>query len=251
MLASNLAPPATLHALLTQHVLVAVTITAAFAGAAWLLRSVTTGGALAGFGLALAVLVTAGPGGFAALVSVFAVAWLTTRLGYRRKQLLGIAECARGRSAAQVLANLGAAAGFSVAANVTGSYVLLTAAMAALAEAAADTAASECGEALSERAYLITSMRAVPAGTNGGVSAPGTAAGVAAAVMIGAVAAATHVLPWPALPMVAGAGVLATVIDSVLGATVERAGIIGNNGVNLASTIAAGLIALLFGKLAA
>jgi uncharacterized protein (TIGR00297 family) len=247
--AANLVPPAILHALLTEHVLVAVAATAAFAAGAWLLRGATAGGALAGFAVALAVFVTAGPGGFAALVSVFSVAWLTTRLGYRRKQVLGIAENERGRSAAQVLANLGAAAGFSVAAHVTGHPALLTAAMAALAEAAADTAASECGEALTERAYLITTMRPVPAGTNGGVSVPGTVAGVAAAAMIGAVATATHVVPWPALPIVIGAGVVASVIDSVLGATLEERGVIGNNGVNFASTIAAGGIALLLGKL--
>lgn len=246
---ASLAPPVILHVLLTQHVLVAVAVTAAFAAGAWLLRGATAGGALAGFAVALALFVTAGPGGFAALVSVFSVAWLTTRLGYRRKQALGIAESARGRSAAQVLANLGAAAGFSVAANVTGYHALLTAAMAALAEAAADTVASECGQALSQRAYLITTMRAVPVGTNGGVSVQGSVAGVAAAVIVGAAATATHAVAPSALPVVIGAGVVATVIDSLLGATLEQRGVIGNNGVNFASTIAAGLIALLLAQL--
>jgi uncharacterized membrane protein len=33
-------------------------------------------------------------------------------------------------------------------------------------------------------------------------------------------------------------------VDSFLGATVERAGLIGNNGVNTFCTIAAGLIAI-------
>ena len=58
-----------------------------------------------------------------------------------------------------------------------------------------------------------------------------------------------EVVPWSALPIVIGAGVVATVIDSVLGATLEERGLIGNNGVNLTSTIAAGMIALLLGKL--
>ena len=204
---------------------------------------------MAGFVVALAVFLTAGPGGFAALASVFCVAWLTTRLGYRRKQVLGFAESVQGRSAAQVLANLGAAAGFSVAAHITGVHTLLTAAIAALAEAAADTVASEIGEALSERAYLITTMHPVPAGANGGVSAPGTVAGIAAAAMVSVVAAATHVVPWSALPLVITAGVLATMIDSVLGATLEQRGVIGNNGVNFVSTIAAGMLALLLGML--
>ncbi len=223
-------------------------VTAAFAGIAWRLRGATAGGALAGFVVALIMYLTAGPGGFAALVAVFVVAWLTTRLGYRRKQLLGIAESAQGRSAGQVLANLAAAAGFSLAARLTGQHILLASAMAALAEAAADTAASECGEAFSDRAYLITSMRAVPAGANGGVSLPGTAAAVAAALVVGAVAAATRVVPWAGLAIVAGAGILGTIIDSLLGATLEDRGVIGNHGVNFASTLAAGLIALLLGR---
>jgi uncharacterized protein (TIGR00297 family) len=120
-------------------------------------------------------------------------------------------------------------------------------AMAALAEAAADTAASECGEALSERAYLITSLRPVPAGTNGGISWPGIVAAMAAGVMIAAVAAATRVVTWSALPVVAATGFLGSVSDSVLGATLECAGILGNNGVNLAGTLVAAMLALLLG----
>jgi uncharacterized protein (TIGR00297 family) len=222
-------------------------LTAAFATAAWLLRGATGRGALAGFAIALTVCLAGGMGAFAALVTVFIIAWLTTRIGYRRKQRLGLAENARGRSAAQVLANLGAAAGFSLAATLTGLHILMAAAIAALAEAAADTAASECGEAFSDRAYLITSMRAVPAGTNGGVSLSGTAAAMAAAAIVGSVAAASHVITWRVLPVVAGAGILATFIDSVLGATLENRGAIGNNGVNLVSTLAAGLIVVLLG----
>lgn len=237
--------PAVVQTLIRSEALVAVAVTTAFAGGAWLLRGVTPGGAMAGFLIALAVFATSGPGSFAVLVTVFAVAWLTTRLGYRRKQMLGTAEDARGRSAAQVLANLSAAAGFSVAAAITGHRTLLVAAMASFAEAAADTAASECGQALSERAYLVVSMRSVPAGANGGISAPGTLAAVVAAAIVSTIAAVTHVVPWPALPAIAAAGVLGTIVDSVLGATLETRGAIGNNGVNFAGTVSAGLLALL------
>jgi uncharacterized protein (TIGR00297 family) len=249
MLVSESGAASLLLALLNQHVIVAVAVTVVFAGAAWLLRGATGRGALAGFAVALTVYLTAGAGGFAALLAVFIIAWLSTRAGYRRKQRLGVAESARGRSAAQVMANLGAAAGFSLAAKLAGLQILITAAMAALAEAAADTAASECGEALNERAYLVTSLRSVPAGSNGGVSLPGTVAAVTAAAIIGAVAAATHVITWRCLPMVAGAGVLGTLVDSLLGATLENRGLIGNNDVNFTSTLAAGAIVLLLERL--
>ncbi len=241
--------PPTLDALLTYDGLAAMAVTTAFAGGAWLLRGVTAGGAIAGFALAFAVYVTAGGGGFVALVTVFVVAWVSTRLGARRKRALGLAEDPRGRSAAQVTANLGVAALFCIASAVTQRGWLLLPAMAALAEAAADTAASECGEALTTRAYLITSLRPVRPGTDGGVSMAGTLAAVAAAAMVAAVAGATDVIPWSLVPAVAGAGVLATMIDSILGATLERRGVIGNNGVNLAGTLAAGLLALLLAQI--
>jgi uncharacterized protein (TIGR00297 family) len=241
-------PPAAMDSLLSYEPLIAAAVTGVFAGGAWLLRGVTPGGAVAGFVLALAVFVTAGAGGFLALVSVFVIAWGTTRLGSRRKQMLEMSHDLGGRSAAQVLANLGAAAFFSVASTMLPERrMVLLMAMAALAEAAADTAGSECGEALSERAYLITSFRAVRAGTNGAVSLPGTLAAMGAALTIGAVAAMTRVVAWPMLPLVAGAGFLATLADSLLGATLERRGMIGNNGVNLAGTLVAGLLVLLLG----
>ena len=242
-------PPATLETLLTYDALLAAAVTTVFAGGAWLLRGVTTGGALAGFAVAFTIFVSAGPGGFAVLITVFAIAWITTRLGYRRKRALGMSQDLGGRSAAQVVANLGAAAVFSLASTMSaqrGWFLLM--AMAALAEAAADTAASECGEALSDRAYLMTSLRAVRPGTDGGISLPGTLSAMSAALIIAAVAAATHVAAWSMLPVVAGAGVLGCVIDSLLGATLERRGIIGNNGVNLAGTLAAAVLALLLGN---
>lgn len=241
-------PPATLDTLLSYETLIALGVTTAFAGGAWLLRGVTIGGAFTGFAVAFVVFVTMGPGAFAVLITVFAIAWLSTRLGYGRKRALGMAQDARGRSAAQVLANLGAAAVLGAASNASGHHILVVAAMAAFAEAAADTAASECGEALSDHAYLVTSLRRVKAGTDGGVSPAGTAAAILAAVVVGLVAAANHVVAWTALPVVAGAGVLGSLVDSLLGATLERRSIIGNNGVNFASTLAAGLMALLLGR---
>ncbi len=241
---ANLVPPAAVNALLTLDNMVAVAVSSAFAGGAWLLRGVTAGGASAGFVIAAVVYIALGPGGFASLLAVFLVAWATTRIGHRRKQQLGVARDAGGRSAQQVAANLGAAAVFAVAAHWTRHPVLVVAAVAALAEAAADTAASECGEALSARAYMITSWRMVTPGTDGGISAPGTLAAMAAAVLIGATAAGAGVIAWSMLPVVAGAAVFGTFVDSVLGATLEQRGMIGNNSVNFASTMAAAVMAL-------
>jgi len=232
--------------LISSEILVAIGLTTAFAGGAWLLRGVTVSGALAGYAIALAVYLSRGIGGFLVLVSVFLVAWLTTRIGYQRKQQLGTAENARGRSAAQVIANLGAAAGFCIAGSTTGNPNFFVAGMAAFAEAASDTAASECGQAWSQRAYIITTLRPVPAGSNGGISLPGTLAAIVAATLVSGIAAGVGVLPASSVPIAASAAVLGTIIDSLLGATLETRGVMNNNAVNLAGTTAAGLLALVF-----
>jgi amino acid transporter len=76
-------------------------------------------------------------GGFVTLFAVFAIAWLTTRVGYARKRQLGLAESRRGRNAGQVLANVAAAAIFAIFAMLAIFYRGFEfAAVTALAEAA-------------------------------------------------------------------------------------------------------------------
>jgi len=120
---------------------------------------------------------------------------------------------------------------------------LIIAAIAVLAEAAADTVSSEIGQALSARAYLLTSFEAVPVGTDGGISFAGTSAGILAALLVAAVAAGLRLIPWPAITVVAGSAVLGMFADSLLGAVFERRGRLTNNFVNLISTSIAAAVA--------
>ena len=78
---------------------VGVLLTLAFTLLARGMRGVTNSGALAGAVICIVLYLCGGPGAFAALISVFALAWVTTRLGYQRKQKLGIAERREGRKA--------------------------------------------------------------------------------------------------------------------------------------------------------
>ena len=75
---------------------------------------------------------------------------------------------------------------------------------------------------------------------------PGTLAGLLAAVMIAALAGGCGWISRSDVSVVAAAGFLGTIIDSLLGATLERRGMIDNNGVNFISTIAASLVAFVF-----
>jgi uncharacterized protein (TIGR00297 family) len=203
-------------------------------------RGVTATGAMAGSLACFALLVAAGPSGFAALLAVFILTWLSTRVGYGRKQSQGTAERRAGRSASQVFANLGVACFCAILyATVWRDPRLLIALGAALAEAAADTVSSEIGQAVDDVPRLVTNWKPVPAGTDGAITLAGTAAGVGAAIAV----SLTGVVPSRVAPICAAAGILGMFADSLLGATLERRGFLGNNAVNFASTAIAALVA--------
>ena len=222
---------------------IAAAVTLAFAVLARVLRGVNRSGALAGGVSCFLLFAGAGPAAFATLAALFVMTWISTRLGYRRKLALGLAERREGRNAWQVLANLAVAALGSVAFAATGNRAWLVAAVAAMAEAATDTVASEIGQYSRANARMITTWERVPAGIDGGITLPGSMAGLAAGLVIAAVATLGGILP-PAqfwIPVVAGfAGML---IDSLLGATLQRRGWVSNQTVNFLATLAAAVLA--------
>jgi uncharacterized protein (TIGR00297 family) len=217
-----------------------------FALLAWLVRGVSRSGALAGALIAMVISCAGGLQMFATLVVLFVVTWLATRLGRERKQRLGIAERPRGRNGAQVLANLWAAAmAITLAMLLPWHYPLLVAALAALAEAASDTVSSEIGEAFGRRAWLITTAREVPVGTDGGVSPVGIMAGMVGAVAIAWMSVLTVRLSDAYI--VALCGFLGMICDSFLGALFERRGWMSNNAVNFVSTCIAAVLGFVIG----
>ena len=227
----------------------AVAITLSFGILARILRAVDVSGAVAGVIVTWILFMTAGPGAFAAVAAVFVLAFLTTRLGYRRKQFLGTAERGGGRTASQVLANLGTAAACGAASVLTARPELwLLALSGALAEAAADTVSSEYGQATGDSAYLITTWEVVPAGTDGGISVPGTLAGIAAAVLLSLICAAAHLVPRRLIAVTLAAGILGMFADSYLGAWLERRRRLSNDQVNFLSTVIAAVLAALLAR---
>ena len=226
---------------------IAAAVTLAFAGAARLLRGVTSSGAVAGAVVCFVLYSAAGFGAFTVLVSVFVLTWGATRLGYQRKQRLGIAERRSGRKASQVLANLAVSGVCAGLYFYTHRTTFLVGVVAALAEAAADTVSSEIGQARGRVAHLITTWEEVPAGTDGGISWEGTIAGITAAAIVGGVGATVHLLRSREAVIAACAGVGGMLADSVLGAIFERRQSLNNDLVNLFSTAIAGGVALLLG----
>jgi uncharacterized protein (TIGR00297 family) len=232
------------------EVLWALGISTVFALAVRLARAATTAGAATG-GLLACCLYLFVPGERTALWPMFAMLVLTlgaSRVGRARKLALGtvrIFEGRHGRSAGQVAANLGAAALAILLANRQGQVVAQIAMLAALAEAAADTLASELGEVFGGIPRLVTTWTEVAPGTDGGITVAGTATGLAGAAIT--IAAGVSVLGLgPRAGVIAfGAAVFGLLLDSLLGAVFERRGWINNDAVNFCSTIAAAGIAVL------
>lgn len=230
-----------------DHVTTGLLMTLGFAVVARLLRAVTLGGAVAGAIVSFILYVAAGPGAFVALVTVFLLAWVTTRIGYARKQRLGTAEAKSGRRASQVLANLSIATLAGLFSSVTQFRPLfLVLVAAALSEAAADTVSSEYGQAMGDTAILITTGDRVPAGTDGGITQPGTVAGLFAAAVVAAVCFATRLVSLRQAGVAAVAAFLGMLTDSLLGATLERRNILNNDAVNFLGTLAAALLAFVY-----
>jgi len=219
-----------------------VVFSVAFAVLVWAMRSATL--PAAGVGLLVCLTLSLrgsgsffGRPGLSALIVLFVLTFAATRYGRKKKEARGLAEARSGRRASQVVANLGVAA-------LCASVGWYGGCLAALAEATADTVSSEVGQAIGGPTWLITKFRRVPAGRDGGVSVAGTLAGVLGAglvVMVGL----PGLVRWRDGVVVFVCACAGLAFDSVLGATVEERGWLGNDLVNFGSTLfAAGLARL-------
>ncbi len=224
-----------------------VAVSVAFALLAWGLKTVNSSGVIAGFLLGMAIYLGAGFRGFLVLLGFFLLGSVATRLGYATKAARGVAEHRSGRSWREALANALAGAFFAILVVTTPYPAAFTLAfVAAFAEAAGDTVSSEIGQWLSARAYLITSFRPVAAGENGGITLAGTAAGTIASAAVVTLAWGLGLTGKGGAAVALAAAMLGTFLDSLLGATLERRGLVTNGIVNFAGTSVAGVLTLLW-----
>jgi len=129
-----------------------------------------------------------GPEVFAAALMFFISSSLVTRLGYSRKEKLGVAESRKGRSTAQVVGAGGVAALLSILAAAMPhghSGPLALAAVTVLAASNADTWAAEIGSLSRSKPKLLLSPRLpIEPGTSGGVTLLGEAASAVGSALV-------------------------------------------------------------------
>ena len=135
----------------------AVLVNVPVAALGWRAGTVTPSGAVVGAAIGIAVFAGAGPAGWALLFASFLAATASTRLGLKRKSVLGIAESRGGRRGpGNAVANTGLAAFVAIVAAFSPyREAALLAMTAALVAGASDTVASEIGKAWGAAHLLV------------------------------------------------------------------------------------------------
>ncbi|MCR4368769.1 MAG: DUF92 domain-containing protein [archaeon] len=166
---------------------------------------------------------------FIALVVFYIVAETATNLA-REKETRH-----EQRTYTNILGNSGAA----IIALFLGSPIAFFGAVSA---ALSDTISSEIGMLSQKKPILITTLERVPKGTDGGI----TLLGVIAAFLGAAIMGAFYYLAFggiAASAIIVGAGIIGSVVDSILGAVFERKGSLDNTHVNFLASCAGALFA--------
>jgi uncharacterized protein (TIGR00297 family) len=188
--------------------------------------------------------------GWWAVVLYLLLGSLVTKLGFRRKQDLGLAEARGGRRGPENVwgsAATGAALAVLTVLPSAPIQLLLIGFAASFAAKLADTCGSEIGKRWGRHTLLITSLRPVPPGTEGAISLEGTAASAVGSALMALVILQLGLLAGGgAWLLVALVGLVATLIESLIGATLQpRFPWLTNEWVNALQTLIAALLAML------
>lgn len=208
------------------NLLSAFALAALIAALAWKLGALNRSGALAATLLGGLIYGLGGLVWAILLVVFFATSSLLSRAFEGRKRKLSSSFAKGGRRDwAQVAANGGAAAGFLMLAAtglIPGAWAWLGF-CAALAAVTADTWATELGLISAQPPRLITNWKPVPRGSSGAISLAGTLASLLGATFIALIAFLLVPLldPFAFYAIIALGGLLGSLIDSWLGATVQ------------------------------
>jgi len=243
-----------------QSVLVSTVLTGVLSALAYRRDILTWDGSLAAFVVGMVIGIFGDVTWLFLLLFFLLSSFIATRYRFALKEAMGVQEGARGeRRSTNVLANGIAPMAVAAISLVLPAEFPKTIAgvvfLATLAVAGADTLASEIG-VLSRRTYLITTLQPVPPGTDGGISSLGQLCAIGAALytalvgwfVLSYVSRMYDLMPTvpeaPAflvIPVVVG--FIGCQIDSVIGATLERRGLVNKKTNNLVSTSAGAVLA--------
>ncbi len=190
---------------------------------------------------------------FILLLTFFILGGAFTKYKYKLKEELGLAQSKDGvRSYENVFSNSLMALILALLYGIYPQYaeIMTFAYLGTVATATGDTLASEIGSTARSQPIMITTLKPVHTGVDGAVSLLGEIAAIMGAMVIGILAVLFSVLPGSdntsgacfVILITTLGGFLGTNVDSLLGATLQKRGLLSNSGVNLAATCAGGFI---------
>ncbi len=202
--------------------------------------------------LGVLIIVFSGLSWFLLLLTFFILGGGFTKYKYAYKESIGIAQAKDGiRSYENVFSNSTAALALAIAYGVFPEHGLpiIYAYMGTVATATGDTLASEIGTTARGRPRMITTLKLSEPGVDGAVSVLGELAAIFGSAIIGVLAYLLGIsdnLLLAVLITTVG-GFFGTNMDSFLGATLQKRGLLSNSGVNFVATFAgAGISAGLY-----
>lgn len=232
--------------MLLQYIWLLVLLTAGALVSIWTGKLTTVAG-ITGMLLGLVIFIGTGWLGLLLMAFFFLLGTLATAWNRNKKEAWKIAERNKGRrNASQVLANGGMAGILALLAiSFPEKADLLTLLVAgAFSSATADTLSSELGSLYGSRFYNIISLRKDTRGLDGVISVEGTIIGMAASFLVALVTSVGY--GWGVYILwIVIAGTVGNLTDSVLGATMERRGLIPNDLVNFFNTLVGAVIMFL------
>jgi uncharacterized protein (TIGR00297 family) len=190
----------------------------------WRSRLLTPGGAAVQFVLGWILLGLGGWQWTLPMLVFFLTSSLISRTAKKKRAMVERQFAKTGsRDAWQVLANGGAGGLLVILWSLTGWEATYIGFLAAVAAAAADTWGTEIGVLSSGNPLMITSFRSVEAGRSGAVSLLGTASGFCGALLVVCSGLVWLPAPYrgPAILSAMMGGMAGTLVDSLLGATVQ------------------------------
>mmetsp|Transcript_30112 Transcript_30112/g.70539 ORF Transcript_30112/g.70539 Transcript_30112/m.70539 type:complete len:342 (+) Transcript_30112:92-1117(+) len=223
-------------------------------------KMLTAEGFAHAFALGTLLWTTLGWRGWTLCVMYLFLGQAVTKVKFQEKEKAGIAEGRGGRRGPENVWGSALTGLICAACSVQGSGsflgissdVYLLAYVASLATKLADTFASEIGKAYGKTTFLITTFERVKPGTEGAVSAEGTAAAVVGGLLLSLCGYAINLISWPGVIVSTIAAFLATNAESLIGATLqEKEGFefMTNEVVNFINTLIGAFIAILGGVL--
>ncbi len=184
---------------------------------------------------------------FILLLTFFILGGVFTKFKYKYKESIGLAQSKGGvRSYENVFSNSTAALILAICYGIYPQHaeLIIFAYLGTVATATGDTLASEIGTTAHSQPIMITTLKPTQTGVDGAVSVLGEIAALLGSMVIGLLPVlfgrVDHI--FLALAVTTAGGFLGTNVDSLLGATLQKRGLLSNSGVNFVATFAGAII---------